>query len=305
MDKYKIACVIVTYNRKELLKRCLEAVIAQTFKPVAVYLMDNASTDGTLESVKEWGYYNTFCNGIKFKYILNAKNEGGAGGFYLGMKTANEDGEYDGLWVMDDDGAPSVNCLRAQVEYLDWYAFISPFVVTYEDDNIMSFWPQTAEELKQIYPDGVIPNKANPFNGILYRKDLIKQIGYPKPELFIWGDENEYQLRAVSHGYNPVIIINAVHYHPKDRQEYQKDFLGRDVIVDVSSKLRNYCFYRNRIYIYKKYLGIKSVILFVLSYSCFFLITKRLELKKLIFFWKAAFDGITENFSKHHRYIGA
>lgn len=304
MDNCRIACVIVTYNRKNLLKRCLDAVVTQTFKPKAVYIMDNASTDGTIDAVREWGYYKSVCNGIEFKYILNKRNEGGAGGFYLGMKTANEDAVYDGLWVMDDDGVPNKNCLQNQVAYLNDYAFISPFVVTFEDENIMSFWKQSASELRQIYPSGIIPNKANPFNGILYRKDLIEQVGYPKPDLFIWGDEYEYQLRAISKGFNPVIIINAVHHHPKDRMEFQADFCGRNVIVHVSSDLRNYCCYRNRAYIYKKYFGIKSVLVFLFSYTWFFMITKRLSIKNLIFFWRAAIAGLTNNFSDHYNYIG-
>ena len=52
-SQLKIACVIVTYNRKQLLKRCLDAVVAQIFKPSVVYITDNASTDGTIDSVKE------------------------------------------------------------------------------------------------------------------------------------------------------------------------------------------------------------------------------------------------------------
>lgn len=98
----RVACVIVTYNRKVYLKRCLEAVERQIFQPQTVYIVDNASTDGTIDSVKEWGFYNCKRNGIVYKYVLNNKNEGGAGGFHLGMKTAFEFAYYDGfgLWMM-------------------------------------------------------------------------------------------------------------------------------------------------------------------------------------------------------------
>lgn len=62
---YKIACIIVTYNRKELLKKCLNAVICQTFKPHTVYIIDNASSDGTMDAIKEWGFYD--CKKMGFK----------------------------------------------------------------------------------------------------------------------------------------------------------------------------------------------------------------------------------------------
>ena len=113
----RIACIIVTFNRKVYLKRCLESVDRQIFQPKTVYIVDNASTDGTIDSVKEWGFYNCKRNGIVYKYILNKKNEGGAGGFHLGMKTAFEFAYYDGFWVMDDDGEPDKECLKELVKF--------------------------------------------------------------------------------------------------------------------------------------------------------------------------------------------
>lgn len=300
---YKIACVIVTYNRKQLLIRCLEAVSRQTFKPQTVFIMDNASADGTEELVKERGYYNCKRDRIEYKYILNSMNEGGAGGFYLGMKTANESADYDALWVMDDDGEPYEDCLEKEAAYLDKYAFISPLVVTPEDSNILSFYNLNTKEFLDQYPDGIIADKANPFNGILFRRDLLEKIGYPKKEMFIWGDEKEYQQRAISNGFYPVTIAKARHKHPKDRMEYQKDFMGRNTIVYVGSKLRNYCFYRNQAYIIKKYHKIINIFYFVVSYYFFFLVIKKLDLNGLRLFNKAVTAGLRGDFSGHFEYV--
>jgi GT2 family glycosyltransferase len=44
---------IVAYNGKEFLGRCLESVLAQTYQPVEIHLLDNASTDGTVEFVSQ------------------------------------------------------------------------------------------------------------------------------------------------------------------------------------------------------------------------------------------------------------
>ena len=46
-NKEKIAAVVVTYNRKELLFQCLDALLKQTYPLDAIYIIDNASTDGT------------------------------------------------------------------------------------------------------------------------------------------------------------------------------------------------------------------------------------------------------------------
>ena len=43
----KIACVIVTYNRKQLLGEALESALNQEAAPETIFVIDNASTDGT------------------------------------------------------------------------------------------------------------------------------------------------------------------------------------------------------------------------------------------------------------------
>ena len=49
----KIVAVVVTYNRKKLLKENLNALLNQSYKDFDILLIDNASTDGTKEYVKE------------------------------------------------------------------------------------------------------------------------------------------------------------------------------------------------------------------------------------------------------------
>lgn len=261
----QIACVIVTYNRKHLLKRCLDAVAKQTFKPSFVYILDNASTDGTRESVIKWGFNDTQKDGIYYKYILNKKNEGGAGGFYRGMKYAMEDGDYDALWVMDDDGEPEKECLKNLVSYLGDYDYIAPIVLSDEDHDTCSFVPNTNYEefCKKADKRGLIEDWASPFNGILYSTKLIKEIGYPKKEMFIWGDEINYHLRSKNAGFHPVTVINAIHFHPLIRKSIICNSNSLNVpiaIIDKDWKL--YCYIRNKIYnlhlIYNNYVAFKK-----------------------------------------------
>ncbi len=44
----KVITVIVTYNRLQLLKRCVNAVIDQTMSPNEIIVINNGSTDGTV-----------------------------------------------------------------------------------------------------------------------------------------------------------------------------------------------------------------------------------------------------------------
>lgn len=253
----KIACVIVTYNRKQLLRRCLNAVESQHLKPSVVYIIDNASTDGTLNAVQEWGFFDCFRGGINYKYIKNKKNEGGAGGFYLGMKTVYESHEYVAVWCMDDDGAPDPSCLERLLPYLENYGYISPLVLSDEDHNSMAFTEK--HEAYDVFlahmevENGIIHNYSMPFNGVLYSMELLQQVGYPKKEMFIWGDELNYKYRAYRKGFTDITVTDAIHYHPFNKITYG-DYKSLR-FVDIDSDWKLYCYLRNnwynRIYVVK------------------------------------------------------
>jgi len=51
-----VCAVVVTYNRKNLLMECLEALQRQTRPIQGIYLIDNASSDGTPELLLEKDY---------------------------------------------------------------------------------------------------------------------------------------------------------------------------------------------------------------------------------------------------------
>ena len=123
--KDSVCAVVVTYNRRNLLIECLSALLKQTFPLQGIYLIDNASTDGTPELLLEKGYIyelpppnlkdpwekefiiqnHTDSGSIKLHYVRMPKNTGSSGGFYEGVKRGYERG-YDWLWLMDDDSEP-------------------------------------------------------------------------------------------------------------------------------------------------------------------------------------------------------
>ena len=49
-----ITIVIPIYNRKELLNRTLNSILESTFRPMKMILVDNGSTDGSMELCNEF-----------------------------------------------------------------------------------------------------------------------------------------------------------------------------------------------------------------------------------------------------------
>lgn len=276
-SKYKICAVVVTFNRKELLINSLNAIKRQSYKPHTVIIVDNASSDGTQELVQANGFYETEQNGILFKYLLLPNNQGGAGGFYNGMKAAYDSTEkFDAVWVMDDDGIPDAGQLANLVAYLPQYDYIAPLVLAKEDKSMLAFnyYGNTDVNYLRDNFERIVPNYSCPFNGILYSRKLINKIGFPLPQLFIWGDEQNYSIRAHDAGFDPVTVMEAIHIHPKDRMSMAKSLLGKP-IVKVPNLWKGYCFWRNTVFNFKGHASLKQYITFYVYNAWYYLFVKK------------------------------
>ena len=202
-----VSSIIVTYNRKAELLRCIEAVLSQTIKPDNLLIVNNASTDGTenavyqmfgafvpMQQVDHDVVFKSVNSGITPVYLINKKsNSGGSGGFYIGLKAAHECFKTDCYWMMDDDGYPSIKCLERQLIYIERYDYVMPISIDIDNHDKLSWATKKRNgkktisylELKNDF--GEIMPFIFPFNGSLLSLNLIKKVGYIKPELFIWG----------------------------------------------------------------------------------------------------------------------
>lgn len=243
----KIAAIVVTYNRKKLLAICLDAILHQEYKPHSVFIIDNASTDGTEALVNELGYSGDK-EGIRFIYVKLPENIGGSGGFYSGMKMAFESSEnYDAFWLMDDDGIPDNKQLGYLESDLSKYDYLSPLVVCKDNPSVISYDGSPAQQYVDTAEDNLIIGAANPFNGVLYSRRLVDKIGYPIRDMFIWGDEINYGLRSIKAGFPPAMDVRAIHVHPRNRQPFEP-FIGKSQIIVPKDDWKLYCLIRNRIY---------------------------------------------------------
>lgn len=303
MNDKKVACIVVTYNRKDLLIKCLDAIKLQTYKPHTVYIIDNASTDGTRQLVFEKGYDNTSVNGIRFEYVLLSENIGGSGGFYTGFKVSFESPEnFDAFWVMDDDGIADKNQLKELLPYLDQYHYVSPNVRSIEDPSIGAFFEPPANQSVDEY--GNYLGVANPFNGVIYSRELVSKVGYPEKNMFIWGDEMNYEQRCLMAGYYPIIIIKAIHLHPKNRRVNLPTWGGRRIAVP-NEDWKLYCFIRNKVFnVYitnNKYQLIRRALLEFFDYTYYFIQHRTMNRMKVLLI--AIKDGLVGDLTTSRKFI--
>lgn len=102
----KFAVTIVTYNRLELLKECVQQVLSQTVPFSYICIVDNHSTDGTSkyldQLVAETQTASSDKNKPEFHILHLPENIGGAGGFAKGIDDLGKT-DCDWILIIDDD----------------------------------------------------------------------------------------------------------------------------------------------------------------------------------------------------------
>lgn len=97
--------VVPVYNRESLVVRCLDSLKAQSYRPLHVIVVDNASTDDTLLVVKRWSEANA---GESFTVGILSEPRGGAA--YARQKGL-EEVTTDKVMFFDSDDVMMPECI--------------------------------------------------------------------------------------------------------------------------------------------------------------------------------------------------
>lgn len=243
----KIIALVVTYNRKELLKENIEALLTQKYNEFNILIVDNASTDGTKELMENYKENN------RIIYENTGANLGGAGGFHYGIKKAVELG-YDYCWLMDDDTIPKKTALEVLVEkseelnnnfsylcsYVEWIDGTPCKMNQVIADRL---WFNEADKLEK---NKVLKSKSCTFVSVFVNLEITKKVGLPVRQMFIYGDDHEYTTRLSKEKPGYFVFDSVVVHKMGSNQGYN--------IEDIPKERISRYFYdsRNRLYRAKK-----------------------------------------------------
>lgn len=254
MDERSITAIVVTYNRCALLMRCLSALANQTRKPARILVVDNASTDGTLELLESAGWLAR----EDVRLLRLAHNTGGAGGFSAGLNHAIHHGA-EWAWMMDDDAEPHNNALEELIRVIERPSDVYGSLAVNENETS---WPMTLEgaPAHTTCLSADIPTKAEvrmlPFLGFLIHKDLVAKIGLPDAAFFIAADDVEYCVRAQRAGAKIFVAGKSHIEHPKSRP-YQVKIPGYTLTSLELPPWKRYYDTRNRLLVAREHYGLK------------------------------------------------
>lgn len=207
----KIAAVVVTYNRKELLAECLTALRQQTRPLDHILVIDNASTDGTAEMLK-----SSFPD-VEVRTM--PKNLGGAAGFQKGLEWAKEL-NVDWVWAMDDDTIPDPGSLEALLEASRERAYAALGSTVVWTDGRIHPMNHPWRDLRRPF---LKSRHGRPvywlsFVSVLIPRNTLLEHHPPLAQFFIWNDDIEYFTRISRK--RPLLEVKRSRVVHKSRSNY-------------------------------------------------------------------------------------
>jgi len=153
----KVSIIVVNWNGKYFLKKCLDSISRQKYQPYEVIVVDNASTDGSISYIRKFF--------PKIKVIPNKSNIGCAKAYNLGFSKAK--GDY--IVNLNND------------TYSSDSLWLGKMVSDLEKDDAIAIVGSTHYTLKNLSYHKKHPNRVQTLNplGYLVSHDYGKRVKDP------------------------------------------------------------------------------------------------------------------------------
>jgi GT2 family glycosyltransferase len=255
-----VAALVLTYNRKELVKKTIDALAAQSRKLEKIFVINNGSTDGTDVLLSK--IFSEYPAGL-IEIVTFEENYGSSGGFARGMEYIVNNSNAQWLWIMDDDAIPE---RRALEKFIHYYRSL-PVKKQHKVGILQNERIADYEKFKQMkIPVADVRGKLLfkvTFEGYLIKREVIETIGFPRQEFFIYSDDIEYTWRAIQHGYRVHRVCGSLIFH-QDWARVEK--VNRGIIVKPNiPPWKLYYLFRNPFLVCENYPVFRFFIMIVFS----------------------------------------
>jgi len=233
-----LTAVIVTYNNYYGLIKVIKNLKDQSYPPLHIMIIDNNSMDETVN--------------IKFlfpeiMYIRLVENKGSAGGYSEGLRLAKNFSDF--IFLSDDDTVYSSISLENLVKSIN--------SLGEKVGAVRTAWKGY---------NSLVPEKVEScgWSGVLIRVNVVKVIGLPREDYFLYYDDMEYWLRMKKYNYDFYIIPNTIYLKFFENHQIKTTFFGKYTTI-YKDEFRLYYAFRNGVYtalVYKKITQLIRIILY-------------------------------------------
>lgn len=216
----QIGIVICNYNKKNDALACIRSILESKFQDYDIYVVDNASTDGSAEAIR-----NAY--GEQVTLLVNQENLGGSGGFNTGLRAAFQKG-YPYLMCVDNDALLDENAVGNLLAFLQEHpeTGIAAAKIYHREapDYVQQFGQKVDFEnfctdvtYLNAYEDGSMPEyvytDAVAACALMIRRSVIEKIGFMPEENFLYWDDTEWCYLCNRAGWKVASVGNAMALH--------------------------------------------------------------------------------------------
>ncbi|GIV76515.1 glycosyltransferase family 2 protein [Litorilinea aerophila] len=225
-----VVSVILNTNRREDTLACLASLQANDYPNHTALVLDNASTDGSVEAIR--------AQFPSVQVLALAENRGYAGNNNVGIAAALAQGA-DWVFVLNEDTILAPDCLRQLMAVAegddtddDTIGIVGPLVLHHDEPTVIQSaggalgrdWQ--ARHLGQNQPDAGQFREPRPVDwisgcAILVRRAVIEQVGMLDERFFYYWEETEWCLRARRAGWQVVHVPQARLWHKGVQRDYR------------------------------------------------------------------------------------
>lgn len=281
--------IILNYNGWKDTLTCLNKIDALACTPRRVIVVDNCSSDDSVEKILEYWRDNEQALVIHERELQNltaipesnnillvaCRNSGYAAGNNLGLALAMLDQQCGAFWILNNDTEPDSMSLEHLCNAINTrpnagisgstQVFATSDIVQSAGGGTVNRWLGTTHSLKEFCPlhevlqcDEATINAQIDFTtgaSMLVRREVLEQAGLIPEEYFLYYEDVDYGISLKKAGFNLVWARNSiVHHHDGSSTRKQGD--GAPAWVD-------FLILRNRLYFIKKHfpMSVPSAIL--------------------------------------------
>ena len=213
----KVSFIIINWNGRKFISSCIDSILNQSNKSFEVIIVDNASTDGSVNFLKK--------QFPEVKIVELKKNYGFATGNNIGFKESS--GEY--IALINNDAVLDKSWLENMVSMIEGSkqtGFCSSKIIITNTDDIDSIgdkfttafagtkvgeYQSHKNFLKPIKMHGVCAAAA------LYKREMINDIGFFHDIFFLNHEDTDLNMRAWLSGWKCYFTPDAIAYHDVNR----------------------------------------------------------------------------------------
>ena len=214
-DTPRIGALVVAYNRREDTLDCVRSLIRDSLEERSVYVVDNASTDGSPEALAE--------SFPKVNLIRSEENLGFAGGNNIGLAQMIEDG-LDAAFLINNDAVVEPGTLRrlAEAAFSEPETGVTtPKILLHSDPGVIwaaggNIDPENGVAVQRCYGEDDQGQADKPADldyaiwcAMLIKTSAILKVGGMDPSYFMYYEEAEWCRRIREAGFRIVYVPGA------------------------------------------------------------------------------------------------